>query len=369
EVKGKTVRATVPDHRLDIGEGVTGRADLMEEVARIYGYENIPETRMADILPPQHNNPTLEFEETIRDRLTDLGLQEVITYRLTSPENEARRLAPGTDPDGKPYLELLNPISPERVVMRKSLLSSVLDIVERNARFRERIAIFEIGPVFLASEAGPLPDEQSRLVIALSGPRALPDWQHADIAPMDFFDLKGVVDSLLAALHLEDAQYEDAKHPAFHPGKTARIVVGDRQVAVLGELHPLVHQQYELSPAPLLAAAFNLDVLIELVPPRHEAHGVPSYPPVLEDLALVVDENIPAGKVSAMITQTGGQTLSAVNLFDVYRGEQVGAGKKSLAYSLTYQALDRTLTDKDVAKLRSKIVKRLEKELNAKLRE
>ncbi|MFM8321768.1 MAG: phenylalanine--tRNA ligase subunit beta, partial [Chloroflexota bacterium] len=160
---GDRVRVDTPDHRLDIGEGVVGVADLMEELARVYGYERIPETHMAAELPPQRSNPSLEAEERVRDLLVALGLQEVATYRLTSPEREQRRLLPGTPADDRPYVRLANPIAADRVVMRHSLLASLLEIVERNARIRERIALFEIAPVYLASEDGPLPEEQTRL--------------------------------------------------------------------------------------------------------------------------------------------------------------------------------------------------------------
>ena len=183
------IQATTPDHRLDIGTGVIGKADLMEEIARVYGYDRIPETRMSDDLPPQKGNPELEIEDGLRNHLVGLGLQEVITHRLTSPEREGRRLSLDTPPDDAPYFTLSNPITPERSVLRHSLLSSVLEIVERNARIRERIAIFEINPVFMTSEDGDLPDEIKRLVIAITGPRAMADWAGADITPMDFFDL------------------------------------------------------------------------------------------------------------------------------------------------------------------------------------
>ena len=368
-VKGDKVTAKMPDHRMDIdSDPVTGMADLMEEIARIYGYENIPERRMADVLPPQRGNPSLEFEEHVRDLLVNLGLQEVITYRLTSPEREARRLPPGIEPDPKPYVEIVNPIAQDRYVMRKSLMSSVLEIVERNIRIRERVAVFEIGYIYLASEEGALPDELPRLVIAMTGKRGVPSWRNADLDEFDFYDLKGVVENLLAGVHLERAGFESHNHPVFHPGKCARITVDDLQVGVLGELHPVVHSQHDFLEAPVLAATINLAVLEELAPPRHQVDPVSTFPPVLEDLALVVDENIPAAEVAALIGQTGGKTVTEVRLFDVFRGEQIGAGKKSLAYSLTYQAEDRTLTDKDVGKLREKIIKRVEKELGAQLR-
>jgi len=364
----KKLKVTVPDHRLDIGEGVIGKADVMEEIARIYGYEKIPATRISDELPPQRGNRALQVEERVRDLLARLDLQEVITYRLTSPEQEARRLPPGTPPDDKPYVKLANPISQERAVLRKSLLASVLEIAERNSRLRPRTALFEIGPVFHVSEAGPLPDELQRLVIALGGPREVPSWAGADVTPMDFYDVKGIVHSLLSGLGLKELSYEHASHPAFHPAKSARVMVGERQLGVFGELHPQVQAQYDLGVHPLQAATLNMDVLIELAPERFDSEPVPAYPPVLEDLALIVDESIPAGQVEAMIAQTGGSMLTAVSLFDVYRGDQIGAGKKSLAYQLTYQHPERTLTDDEVAKLRERIVKRLQQELGAKQR-
>jgi phenylalanyl-tRNA synthetase beta chain len=368
EVQGERVRATVPDHRLDVGEGVIGVADLMEEVARIYGYDRIPETRLSDELPSQRSNLPLEREERLRDRLVELGLQETATYRLTSPEREARRLTPGTPPDDKPYVRLANPIASDRVVMRHSLLSSLLEVVERNARLQPRLALFEIGPIYIGSEAGGLPDELPRLGIILTGPRSLPGWQPADDAPMDFFDLKGLVEAVLDGLHMTGARYEPGESPSFHPGKCARLMLGERQAGILGELHPLVREHYDLPVSPLLAADFDLDALLEAMPERYEVQPVPAFPPVLEDLAVVVDESLPAEAVEQAIRQAGGKTVAQVRLFDVYRGEQIGPGLKSLAYSLTYQAPDRTLTDQEAAQVRQSIIRRLEQELGAKLR-
>ncbi len=369
-ISGDTLRATTPDHRLDVGEGVTGMADLMEEIARVYGYDRIPETRMADTLPPQTGNPALDREERLRDLLVELGLQEVITYRLTTPERERRLLPPDVPGDDLPYTRLANPISSDRVVLRHSLLASMLEILERNARWRDRQALFEIGPVFLASEEGPLPDEHPHLVIALTGPRETPAWQGGGSGDlMDFFDLKGAIEGVLTGLSIEDARFEPSNHPSFHPGKCARLLLGDRQVGVLGELHPLVQRNYDLPAMPVLAADLVLEPLYEAIPARFEIDPVPGYPAVLEDLAVIVDESIPAARVAALIQQTGGALLVSVDLFDVYRGEQIGGRKKSLAYSLAYQAPDRTLTDKEVLKIRLRIIRRLEQELGAKLRE
>jgi len=362
------VRVKTPPHRLDISTGVVGVADLMEEIARIYGYDRIPETRMADALPPQRTNRPLEIEERLRDLLTGLGLQEIITHRLTSPEREARALPPDVPRDERPYFTLANPITPERSVMRHSLLASTLEIVEHNARIRERIAIFEINPIFLPVEGEELPDEQPRLVIALTGPRALPDWQGADSTPMDFYDLKGIIEHALRGLHLPEVAFQPAAHPSFHPGKCAEVRVRENPIGVMGELHPLVAENYDFPETPVLAADFDLRALIKAVPVLFKVSAIPTQPPILEDIALIVDEDVPAGEVEALIRQTGGRRVTNVRLFDVYRGEQIGAGKKSLAYSLTYQDPERTLTDKDAAKIRNKIVKRLERELGAQLR-
>jgi phenylalanyl-tRNA synthetase beta chain len=367
-VEGSVVHATAPDHRLDIGTGIIGLADVLEEIARIYGYDRIPESRIADDLPAQRSNPPLEREEIVRDLLVDLGFQEVATYRLTTPEREARTLPPGAAGDDHPFVRLANPIASDRVVMRHSLLSSLLEVVERNARIRARLALFEIAPIYLASEDSPLPDEPLRLDMILTGPRALPGWQPGDAAAMDFFDMKGILEELFRCLHLGSLTWEPASHPSFHPGKCARILSGEQQLGVFGELHPQVAQNYDLPPTPLLAADLDLQAILGSIIERFSVQSAPAFPPMLEDIALVVDEDLPAGKVEAAIRQSGGKLLVDVRLFDIFRGGQLGAGKKSLAYRLTYQAPDRTLTDSEAAQVRSRVIRQVEKELGARLR-
>jgi phenylalanyl-tRNA synthetase beta chain len=368
KVDGHTSHVTTPDHRLDIGQGVDGQADLIEEIARIYGYDRIPETQITDTIPPQYGNPKLEHEERVRDVLVGLGLQEVVTYRLTTPEREMRILPSEAPPDDRPYVRLANPIASDRVVMRHSLLASVLEIVERNVRIRDRIALFEIGQIYLLSEEGDLPEEPLRLVIALSGPRSLPAWQGSDQEPMDFYDLKGLLDEFVTALHL-GLLYESMEHPTFHPGKCARILIGERQVGFLGELHPKVREHYDLLEKPVVAAELDLEVILESIPEGYAVEPVPAFPPVLEDLAVVVDEKVQADEVEALLKRAGGHLLVDVKLFDLYRGEQIPEGKKSLAYSMVYQAPDRTLTDEEVAKVRSRVIKKLESDFGAKLRD
>jgi phenylalanyl-tRNA synthetase beta chain len=361
-IKGGTVSAKAPPFRMDIGQGVVGLADVIEEVARMYGYDRIPETRMADELPFQVGNPSLEWEEHVRDLLVALGLQEIITYRMTSPERQ-ERLAPQ---DG--FVHLANPIAPEKRVLRRSLLANLLDTMERNARQQDSMTFFELGPVFLPALKGDLPVEKNMLVIAMSGLRQLPAWDAKAGPTLDVFDLKGVIEGLLNGLGLRYFSIEPLdSDPRFHPGKCARLLYQQQSLCVFGEIHPLVKARYEFGNSSILAAEFDLSALRE-VEPAFGIQPVFSFPPMLEDIALVVDESVPASRVESLIRQTGGALLSDVRLFDVFRGGQIGEGKKSLAYALTYQAPDRTLTDKEAAQLRGKIVKRLEYEIGARLR-
>lgn len=363
----QVLRVKTPDHRLDIGQGMVGIADLLEEIARIYGYERIPEIRMADILPPQLGNPSLEREERLRNILVGLGLQEIITYRMTSPEREARLVPRGAAMDVSAYTKLANPLSNDRNVLRRSLTNNLLEIVERNLRIRERIALFEIGPVFTKGK-GDLPEEIQKLAILLSGPRSLPSWQPGQSEAMEFYDLKGLIDTGLSGLQVGGISYAPAQNPTFHPGKCAKLIIDGNEAGLFGQLHPLVQEQYDLSDTPILAGEFDLDIILAAIPERFNFQAVPTYPPVLEDLAVVVDEGVPADRVAQVIRSATGDILSELQLFDVYRGEQIGSGKKSMAYSLKYQDPARTLTDNEVARIRERILVKLDQELGAKLR-
>ncbi|RME74607.1 MAG: phenylalanine--tRNA ligase subunit beta, partial [Chloroflexi bacterium] len=365
------LRVTVPDHRLDISaEPATGRADLVEEIARIYGYDRLPVSEMADELPPQRDNVALLREEKTRDLLVQAGLQEVITYRLTTPQAEARLL--GEDyPNRAEYITLANPSTPERSVMRHSVLNSVLEVAAANTRHHQRVQVFEIGHIYLPRPDDILPDEPRRLAVVMTGQREEPGWLAADTEPVDFFDLKGVVETILDGLHVAEVAFEPARHPAYHPGRTAMLKVNGQEIGLLGQLHPAVVEAYDFiidEGQPVLVADFDLDALLAQVPDGHVVRSIPRFPPVQQDIAVVVDEDIPADRVQALIWQTGQPLLVGVRLFDVYRGPQIGPGKKSLAYSLTFQSDQSTLTDKVVARQQKSIVKRLERELGAQLR-
>lgn len=353
------VKAKTPPHRMDIGEGVIGLADVLEEVARSYGYDRIPTTTMADALPPQIGNPTHEWEEHLRDLLVTFGLQEVVTYRMTSPEREARLHA------NEKYVRIANPIAPERSVLRRSLLTSVLEVAEKNVRAGS-IAMFEIGQVFEPNE-NDLPLEPRKLAIVMTGMRSTTAWDIKDAPAFDFYDMKGRLELTLSGLHLTDVVYAPAESAQYlHPGKSAEVQVNGQVVGVFGELHPLVKEKFEFGDSAVIVGEFDLD-LLRTKNPTYGITPVPETPPIFEDIAVIVDDSVAASAVEALIRQTGGRIVTDVRLFDVYKGDQVGSGKKSLAYSLTYQS-DKTMTDAEAAAIRNKIVKRLEHEVGAKLR-
>jgi phenylalanyl-tRNA synthetase beta chain len=362
-----TVRVTAPDHRLDIGTGVIGQADVLEEIARIYGYERIPETMLAEVLPTPHVNQALVLEERVRDLLVSLGLQEIVTYSLTSPEREARMVVDPPPDARSDYIRLANPIVVDRVVMRQALLPGVLDIASANARHTDRLALFEIGPVYLPVAGAALPDEPVRLSLVVAGPRSASGWQPADHEPVDFFDLKGTIETLLGALHLRDVAFVAGDHASLTPGRSAQVTINGLAAGWLGELHPAVAARFDLA-SRVLVAELDLAAITSSATDRHPVSAVPAYPPVKEDLAVIVDDGVPAAQVADVIRRSGGALVGNVSLFDLYRGDQVGGGKKSLAFSVTYQATDRTLTDVEAAKVRDRIVRALTEEIGGVLR-
>jgi phenylalanyl-tRNA synthetase beta chain len=361
---GEVLQVTVPSHRRD----VTRPIDLVEEVGRIWGYDRFPATLLRDGLPPQRDNSRLAGAERVRDILTGSGLDEVITYTLADLDDHAK-LHPGQPtPDPGRYLQLRNPLSNELDTLRQTLLPSVLHTTRRNLRFLERVAIFEIGRVYTPVDGATLPEEPRRLAIVLTGPREGSSWvENQDRSPVDFFDLKGVVEALFGGLALEGV-YTPQEHETFHPGRCARVSVNGADVGVMGEVHPIVRQAFGLPTQPICALEFDLDAFLGSWGASRKMTPLSSLPPVYEDLAVVVGEAVPAIRVQDLIASAGAPLLRSVALFDVFRGAQVGAGKKSLAYRLTYQADDRTLTDEEVAGVRSRVVQRLEEELEASLR-
>ncbi|MBI3824260.1 MAG: phenylalanine--tRNA ligase subunit beta [Planctomycetes bacterium] len=354
-------KVTVPTHRLDVQEGT---ADLVEDIVRIHGYDRVPTTLLAEPLPRQEANEPILFEEKVRDILVDCGLQEVMCYALTVPEKETPLLGK------RDYVTVKNPISSERVAMRQSVLASVLEIAESNLRHSDDVRIFEVGFAYLP-KSNALPDEPRRLAIVMTGNRGQEFWEDGpskEKQPLGFFDLKGVIESLAADLHLTGTKYQLAKSAHLHPGKAATLLAGDKPMGDFGMLHPKVAQAYGLGERAVLVAEFDLEALQAATPMRFTYTPVPRFPAALRDIALVVEEAISAEQIESEIRKAGAELLSGVRLFDLYRGDQLPAGTKSLAYALSYQAGDRTLADKEIDKAHKKIEDRLKQTLKATIR-
>lgn len=374
--QGDVWRVTAPSYRLDVSLPV----DLVEEIGRIWGYDKFPVTLIEEELPPLRRNVALEEEDHLRDILVRLGLDEVITYSLIDPADEAR-----LHPDPQAALELpgervllQNYLAPERSQMRRTLLPGALRTAWSNLRFLERIAIFEVGRIHYkmraldnaAADTGV--DEPRRLCVLLTGPRQGRWYTATDREAMDYFDLKGIADAVLRALALADkAQWAKGQHPAFHPGRCAAVTVNDRALGVVGELHPLVREVFDMPEQPIVLLEWDLDALLDAArqaDAEKKIGTISNYPPVYEDVALVVDESLPAAEVQRAILDAGRPLVTQALLFDVYRGEQVGAGRKSLAFALTYQSPGKPLDERDIAKLRERVIKLVQKQLNATLR-
>lgn len=363
-LEGETVRVEVPSFRMD----VSLPADLLEEVARMYGYDRIPATLLRDVLPPQRGNALLELQERIRDILVGCGLDEVITYSLTSLRSVSRLIPGMPEVDGSRYLRLANPLSPEREYLRQTLMVGLLEALALNLRSWERVAIFEVGRVYLPRKGQELPDEPPRLGLALAGRREERSWLSPAAEEMDFFDLKGVVEALLDRLGIVEARFEPSEHPSFHPGRQAALWLGDDLAGHLGEVHPQVCAQFELPARRVCLAEFHLLPFLQHSGLRLY-EPLSRFPAVIQDIAVVVDEGIPAVRVAEVIRRAGGSLLRDVALFDVYRGSPLPEGKRSLAYRLTFQAMERVLVEDEVNRLREKkIVPALERELGATIR-
>ncbi len=401
------IAASVPWHRLD----VTLPADLTEEVARVVGYDRIGETLLDTVLPPQRRNIQLETEENIRDILIGCGLQDTVNHTLTTPENHAKLFvadskarangdleSEGVTGDSSSFIALTNPLSPERRVMRRNLIVSALENLAFNLRYADRLAVFEIGRVYRpqttsgapasVEELDKLPDEDRRLCIALRGARS-PQQSYPstglsdpDSDLFDFFDLKGIVETLLERLGFsqEDSLFrafpdsgpnDDRSDAQFGP-RCALISLHDQELGVVGELHPSVRSAFGLGNERVVLAELNLAPLVRPSWQISQMAPISVYPPVVEDLAFVVPEDVTQRRLLDAIVDGGGRNsdsmLTAVELFDIYRGEPLPVGHKSLAYRVSYQSTARSLKEKEVNRLRQRIIRTVERATGGKLR-
>jgi len=366
------LRCIAPWHRLDIHVP----ADLSEEVARIIGYEKISMTLMDDVLPPQRRNLKLEAEEKIRDILVGCGLQETISYSLTTVENHDRvmRVPLGSGEQHVPFVKLLNPLSARRNVMRRDMLVSALENLAYNYRYTQRYAIFEIGRVYWPENGdGVRPEEDPRLCILLMGPRRqsslYPD--PVDAEHFDFFDLKGIIETLLQRLGYSDRDAEYLpEHNNAYTATCARIELQEQSLGIMGEVDPQVLLNFEIPGGiRVYAAQMHIKPLIKPSWQLQPVAPISNYPPVVEDLAFIVSEEVTAAQVLDAIRKGSGSLLTKVELFDIYRGQQIPPGHKSLAYNLTYENVEKPLTEKQVVDIRNRIIRRVAESVGGKLRE
>jgi phenylalanyl-tRNA synthetase beta chain len=357
--------AEVPAHRY---YDVSREADLVEEVGRIHGYdEHLPATLPQ--APGQGGRLTREqaLRRRAEDVMRDLGFDGIVSLSLADPGLPSRLRLANDDVRAAP-IRVSNPLSLDHSELRTTLLGSLLDAARYNlARGADRVALSETGRAYLSRGASPVggvlggafagdrrpPAFEPQSVAALvSGPLAPPSWG-VEARPADFFAMKGVLEALAAHLGA-DVELEAAPQPFLHPGRSARVLIGGNDAGWLGEVHPLVCREWDVESA----AAFQVGLaeLVAASPHGKEAYeDVTTYPAVYQDLAIVVDEDVPADTVRTAVVEGGGELLRSAAVFDVYHGEQLGKGSKSLALRLEFRAPDRTLTDAEVTERRDAI--------------
>ncbi|MEQ8200223.1 MAG: phenylalanine--tRNA ligase subunit beta [Syntrophomonadaceae bacterium] len=359
EQQSSDLLVRVPSYRPDINL----EADLIEEVARLHGYENIPAQFPCGIVTQGGLTELQAFRERL-GTIMAASFYEVVTYSfVTARYFDLLRLPP--DSPLREVVTLSNPLSEEQSIMRTLMLPGLLETVSRNlARKNNNLAFFEIGSVFHPRPPGQ-PEEVLKVAAIVAG-RTEPGWTRSDFE-MDFYYLKGIAEDLFDTLGIQNVEWRQCQEPSYHPGRSAWLVCGDAVLGVMGEIHPLVRQNFEIKPR---ACAMELDVgrIFELSSLKVMAENIPRYPAVERDLAIVVREELPAAAAEAVIRKRGGELLRNVSIFDVYTGEQVAAGCKSLAYKMTFQSADRTLTEAEVNGLMEDIRAALGSELQAAVR-
>lgn len=358
EVDNSTITVTVPTRRGDI----TIEEDLVEEVARLYGYDNIPTTLPVGQAIPGKLTDYQEKRRKIRRYLEGTGLYQAITYSLTSEEKAARYALEVSE-----LTKLALPMSEERSILRLSLLPHLLDALKYNlARQIDQVSLYEIGSVFLSQGKDSQPLEKERLSAAVTGLWHSHSWQ-SEKKPVDFYVVKGIVDGLIDLLGLTNQiQYKQATREGMHPGRTAEVFLGENLVGFIGQVHPTVQKELDLTETYVFELSLVDLLTAEVEETRFEV--IPRYPSISRDIALVVDKNVVAGEIEQMITEAGGKMLKEVSVFDLYEGDRLEEGKKSVAFSLRYFDPERTLTDEDVTKAHEKVLKAVEEKFRATLR-
>ena len=336
--------------------------DLAEEVARTVGYDQIPTKGLGGDVPPAEPKPLADLRERLRDALVAAGMQEVLTYSLTTLE-ALQQVVPPEDLATYPPLRAVSPLSADHEYLRPVLRSSVLQALSDNVHRREgEIAIFEAARVYVREPEG-LPQEREHIVGVISGRRE-DRWARPSDERVDFYDAKGYLETALEAAGIR-AEFRPAAAFGLVPGQTAELYADGRMFGTIGQVHPSVTDAFDIGQDAFLFEIL-LDELLPSVTAVTSVEPISRFPPVVQDVALVLDSTHTAEEARALIEQH--QLVARVQLFDVYEGEGIPDGKKSLAFSVTYQSPDHTLTDEDVADAQRSIVQRLNRELGAELR-
>ncbi len=351
---------TVPTFRAD----VTREIDLIEEIARVHGYDNIPTTLPQGQIPVTTPDLKQEVHKQTKRVLLSAGMMEAVNYSFYDP-NIFEKIRLAADDPRRNALKLQNPLSPEMSVLRTTLLPSLLENAQRNRNHQiDSIALFEIGNVFIREDAQQT--EPGRVAGILAGQIGEGTYSDPSRSP-DFFDIKGVVERMLEICGIADWTLQKTASQTFHPGRHAEVRVGDTSLGIFGEAHPQVLENYGL-PYKAYLFEFALDKLEACAVFKKRFEPLSIYPKIVRDLAIVVDASVRSDMPTALIYEAGGETVDSVRLFDVYEGEQVAEGKKSLAYTITYHSPTETLTDKAVNARHEKVIQRLNQALGAELR-
>ena len=359
DTTGEVYQVVVPTFRSD----VTREIDLIEEIARVHGYDNIPTTLPKGDIPVPVPNSKTEVRRCIKHFLLAAGMMEAVNYSFCDP-NCFDKIRLDVDDPLRNTLRLRNPLSPEMSVLRTTLTPGLLENAQHNRNHQiDTIAIFEIGGVFVHDGEEKEPERVAGVLAGQIGEGVYSD----PYRPPDFFDIKGLVEGMLEICGVVDWTLQKTDVPTFHPGRNAEVLLGDKRIGVFGEAHPEVLENYDL-PYKAYLFEFNLEGLADATTFAKRFEPISIYPKVARDLAIVVDKTVLSDMPTELIYTTGGDVVDSVRLFDVYEGEQVPEGKKSLAYTITYHSATETLTDKAVNALHDKVVKRLNQELSAELR-
>lgn len=358
------ITVKVPSWRND----VTCMADISEEIARLHGFDKIKSTLPNGVSMQGTQSAKQTFIDKVKASLSSQGLYETISFALTNEETFNKLNIPQDSPLRK-AVPIMNPLSDEYPLVRTTLLSSIFDNLARNlARKNDDVALFEVGSVFFpkALPVTELPDEVVKIAGAITGRRNAQGWNQANDM-VDFYDAKGIIEELLANLRVTRYTVEAGTHYAMHPGKTALFKKGRDVIATVGEVHPAVLSAYGIT-KPVYIFELDATTVMKYMAKDLKYKALPKYPATSRDLAMLVDVDVNAADIEKAMTKAAGQNLTQITLFDVYTGKQVEEGKKSLAFSLTFQSNDKTLTDAEIDPAIEKIVTKLQKDFNANLR-